>query len=264
MPMRTLLICHDIEPLSRIGLAQWLGSFSDLVGIVELQETRGRMYKRIRREVKRVGLLRFFDVLAFRFYYKAFLSKGDAAWEAQELARLQKAYPDISGDTRLLKIHSPNAPEAEDFIRDLKPDFVIARCKTLLKESVFSIPRFGTFVMHPGVCPEYRNAHGCFWALAQDDMEKVGMTLLKIDKGVDTGPVYGYYSYDFDEVAESHIVIQNRVVLENLEAMADRFREIEAGEATTIDTSGRPSGTWGQPWMSKYLRWKRKARQRNS
>ena len=51
--------------------------------------------------------------------------------------------------------------------------------------------------MHPGICPEYRNAHGCFWALANRDLNKVGMTLLRIDKGVDTGPTFGYYTYPY-------------------------------------------------------------------
>ena len=27
-----------------------------------------------------------------------------------------------------------------------------------------------------------------------------------------------------------------------------------------VDTSGRASNTWGQPWLSRYLRWKRAAR----
>ena len=29
--------------------------------------------------------------------------------------------------------------------------------------------------------------------------------------------------------------------------------DIEAGRAQTIDTKGRPSATWGQPWLSAYL-----------
>ena len=45
------------------------------------------------------------------------------------------------------------------------------------------------------------------------------MTLLRVDRGVDTGPVYGYFSYPFDERRESHHVIQQRVVLDNLDAI---------------------------------------------
>jgi hypothetical protein len=86
------------------------------------------------------------------------------------------------------------------------------------------------------------------------------MTLLRIDKGVDTGPAFGYYTYPYDEVNESHIVIQHRVVLENLDALRTKFAEIFDGTAIPLDTSGRSSATWGQPWLTKYLDWKSQAR----
>ncbi|MGA7439404.1 MAG: formyl transferase, partial [Luteibacter sp.] len=113
--------------------------------------------------------------------------------------------------------------------------------------------------MHPGICPEYRNAHGCFWALAERDLDRVGLTLLRIDAGVDTGPIYGYFTYAFDETRESHMRVQYRMVLENLDALAQRIRDIVAGDALPVDVTGRPSGVWGQPWLSRYLRWKRAA-----
>src|SRR5262245_4313760 len=111
--------------------------------------------------------------------------------------------------------------------------------------------------MHPGICPEYRNAHGCFWARANGDHQNVGMTLLRIDKGVDTGPVYGYFRVD-SEPSESHVVTQHRVVLDHLHAIRDRLQEIEAGTAQRISTDGRKSPTWAQPWLSAYLRMRRR------
>ena len=131
---------------------------------------------------------------------------------------------------------------------------VIARCKTLIKKEIFEIPHDGTFVLHPGMCPEYRNAHGCFWALANDEPEKVAMTLLKIDAGVDTGPVYGYYTYDFDIQNETPGIIHNRVVYDNLDELKIKLHEIHEGKAVRIDTQGRKSNVWGQPWLSRYLR----------
>jgi len=86
------------------------------------------------------------------------------------------------------------------------------------------------------------------------------MTLLKIDKGVDTGPVYGYYSYPYDEVKESHVVIQHRVVLENLEALKTKLIEIGNGMAVPLDTSGRRSAAWGKPWLTSYMKWRRRVR----
>lgn len=261
--VRTLLICHEGAALDREGLAGWLASFSELVGVVVLRETKERMQRRIRREFKRTGAARFLDVLAFRLYYKLFLARSDREWQEQKLDELRRAYPSTD-DVPVLTTHSPNSPEAERFIREQRPDIMLARCKTLLKENIFSIPTKGTFVMHPGICPEYRNAHGCFWALAKNDAERVGMTLLRIDKGVDTGPVYGHYSYAYDELRESHIRIQNRVVLENLPRLEKKMIEIYRGAALPLDTSGRQSATWGQPWLSSYLSWKSRARRRKA
>jgi methionyl-tRNA formyltransferase len=258
--MKTLLICHDGAQLDEVVLARWLNSFSDLVGIVIIQEPPSRTWKRVRREVQRIGALRFLDALAFRFYYSIFLAGKDRLWENRELREKSLVYKDLPTNIAILKTPSPNTAETEAFIKKANPDLVVARCKFLLKESVFSIPTKGTLVMHPGICPEYRNAHGCFWALANRDLSKVGMTLLKIDKGVDTGPTFGYYTYPFDEVNESHIVIQHRVVLENLDALRLKLQEIFDGSAVPLNTSGRPSATWGQPWLTKYLEWKSAAK----
>ena len=243
-------------------LARWLASFSDLAGLVVIHEPSQRVWRRIRREIKRVGFLRFLDVISFRAYYRLFLAAKDQSWERRTLDELRSIYPPISATTPILKTSSPNTAEAQQFITSLRPDLVIARCKSLLKDSIFSIPPKGTFVMHPGICPEYRNAHGCFWALANDDLKKVGMTLLRIDKGVDTGPTFGYYTYPYDEFNESHIVIQHRVVLDNLPALQTKLTEIYAGSALPLDVSGRSSATWGQPWLTRYLRWKHRARKR--
>ena len=262
--MRTVLICHDDAPLHRKAIARWLASFSILTGIVVIREGPDAIWRRGRRELRRVGALRFADTMAFRLYYKLFIARDDEAWEQRTLARLCERYPAVPAGTSTMVTSNPNSSEAEQFIRQCEPDVVLALCKVLLKPGIFSIPSRGTFVLHPGTCPEYRNAHGCFWALANDDLDKVATTLLRIDAGVDTGPVYGYYHCAYDEIAESHIVIQHRTVLDNLDGLRQKLAEIADGVATPIDTAGRRSATWGQPWLTSYLKWKRRARERRA
>lgn len=249
-----MLICHENDELNRVGLAAWMASFSELGGVVVLRETAARKRKRIRREIQRVGWLRFLDILFFRVYYRLVLAQKDRRWEQERVAALCEKYskseaPEVIAPT-------PNTAQVEQFIRTIQPDLVIARCKTLIADRIFSIPQIGTFVMHPGISPEYRNAHGCFWAVVNADVERIGMTLLKIDKGVDTGPVYGYF-YAIPRQGESHIVLQHRTVFDNLDAIRVTLGRISSGEAKTIDTTGRHSADWGQPWMSRYLDWKR-------
>ena len=77
---------------------------------------------------------------------------------------------------------------------------------------------------------------------------------MRIDRGVDTGPVFGYFRVDADPANESHVVIQHRTVLDHLDGLRRALQDIEAGRAMPIDTSGRRSAAWGQPWLSAHIR----------
>lgn len=256
--MRTALICHHDNPINREALPGWLSSFSELAGLVVITETSRRRRRRLRFEVRRSGW-RILDVFAFRLYYRLALARRDAAWVRAQVATLTARYP-RPPDVPVHHTSDPNDDPTRAFLERIAPDVVVARCKTLLRPEIFDVPTSGTIVLHPGICPEYRNAHGCFWALARRDLARVGATMLRIDKGVDTGPVFGYYRTDIDERTESPIVIQHRVVLDNLATIAEDLRNVVEGAAQPIDTSGRASATWGQPRLSDYIRWKRAAR----
>src|SRR5262249_44624358 len=107
--MRTLLICHEEDELNRVGLAAWMASFSDPGGIVVLRETSERKKRRIRREMQRVGLLRFMDVLAFRVFYSVSAAARDRAWEQKTVADLRAKYSTAHAPELIAP--APNTPE---------------------------------------------------------------------------------------------------------------------------------------------------------
>ena len=254
--MKTLLICHSDSIISKKIISSWLQSFSELSGIVIISETKNRFAVRVKHEIKRVGILRFLDVLLFRVYYRLFLSKKDKLWEKNIVEGFERKNRNESNNIPIIYTQSPNSLESKKFIKNINPDILIARCKTILKENIFSIPSKGSLVFHPGICPQYRNAHGCFWALSNNDLKNVGMTLLKIDKGIDTGPIYGYYTYKFNEINESHIIIQNRVVIDNLDKIKMKIIDIYNDKASPLVIENKKTKLWGQPWLSKYIKWK--------
>lgn len=260
-----VLICHEQDHLDTEGLASWLASTLKLAGLIIIRDEPGRLWRASRREIRRVGFLRFLDVLAFRAYARLRLAGRDAAWKAEAVSGLRERYPaDLETVPRIV-VSSPNSEEAQAFIADLRPDVAIARCKVILTREVFEIPRVGTFVMHPGICPEYRNAHGCFWALVNRDLDRVGMTLLRVDAGIDTGPIFLHGHCDVDEVRESHIVIQYRAVIENLDAIGQVLLSLCRGEQIpAVNVEGRTSATWGQPRLTDYVRWKWAARKKTA
>jgi methionyl-tRNA formyltransferase len=234
-----------------------------LAGLIIIRDPRSRQWRTARREIRRVGWLRFFDVIVFRLFARLRLARREREWKDAEIARLRRRYPADLPQVPRIVVSTPNSDDARAFLERLRPDLAIARCKIILKPAVFSIPRVGTFVLHPGICPEYRNAHGCFWALTRRDLERVGMTLLRVDPGIDTGPIFLHGTYEFDEVEESHGIIQYRSVTENLDAIADVLTALAQGEdVRPISVDGRESAVWGQPQFTAYLRWKSEARRK--
>ena len=237
----------------------------NLSGLIVISEDRNRLWNAAKREIRRVGWRGFLDVVAYRVFARLRLRAKEEAWKAQQLATLKTTYQSNLEHVPRAVVANPNSDAAARFLRALRPDIVIARCKFILKPEIYRIARTGTFALHPGICPEYRNAHGCFWALVNRDLDRVGMTLLRIDAGVDTGPIYLQAGCAIDEIGESHIVIQYRVVTENLDRIAATLIDLFNGENIgPIPATGRTSAVWGQPRLTDYLRWKRAARAKSN
>jgi folate-dependent phosphoribosylglycinamide formyltransferase PurN len=233
----------------------------NLAGLIVISDGGRRLWTAAAREIRRVGWIGFADVVAYRVFARLRLRAAENRWKAAQLARLRATYPAALDDVPRVVVANPNNDAAREFLNGVNPDILIARCKFILKPEVFTLARVKAFALHPGICPEYRNAHGCFWALVNRDLDRVGMTLLKIDRGVDTGPVYLQAGCEIDEVAESHIIIQYRVVLENLDRIAATLIDVFNGvKREPVSTAGRKSSVWGQPRLTDYLRWKRAAR----
>src|SRR5262245_2222077 len=103
-----VLICHVEDRLDREGLASWLASTMTLAGLIIIREDRGRLVKAARREIRRVGWLRFVDVVAFRMYARLRLAAPDSAWKDAELARLRARYPVDLSSVPSVVVDSPN------------------------------------------------------------------------------------------------------------------------------------------------------------
>lgn len=61
-------------------------------------------------------------------------------------------------------------------------------CARLLKKRELEAPRFGTFNLHPAELPKYRGKHPDLFAI-MDGQSRVGVTLHRMDTGIDTGPI---------------------------------------------------------------------------
>ena len=72
----------------------------------------------------------------------------------------------------------------------LNPDaIVVAAFAQLLPKSVLSIPRYGCVNIHPSLLPRYRGASPVAAVILGGD-EFTGVSIIRMDSGLDTGPVF--------------------------------------------------------------------------
>ncbi|MBI4762164.1 MAG: methionyl-tRNA formyltransferase [Chloroflexota bacterium] len=81
------------------------------------------------------------------------------------------------------------APEAMSQLREWNPDLIIvAAFGQILKPDVLNLPRFGCINVHASLLPRWRGAAPIQAAILAGD-EETGVTIMKMDAGLDTGPI---------------------------------------------------------------------------
>jgi methionyl-tRNA formyltransferase len=80
-------------------------------------------------------------------------------------------------------------PEAMDQLRTWAPELiVVAAFGQILRPEVLSLPQHGCINVHASLLPRWRGAAPIQAALLAGD-DKTGVTIMKMDQGVDTGPI---------------------------------------------------------------------------
>lgn len=90
---------------------------------------------------------------------------------------------------RVERVPDVNAPATRERIRALAPVAVVVCGTRILSASLLREIRVPILNLHAGMTPAYRGVHGGYWALAQGDETRCGVTVHLIDAGVDTGPI---------------------------------------------------------------------------
>ena len=80
-------------------------------------------------------------------------------------------------------------------LHTLNPDLiVVVAYGQLLPPEVLALPSFGCVNVHASLLPRWRGAAPIHWALLAGD-QVTGISLMKMDRGLDTGPVFSQASY---------------------------------------------------------------------
>jgi methionyl-tRNA formyltransferase len=90
-----------------------------------------------------------------------------------------------------INIQKPeNNNDLKEVIESIKPEIVITIAYgRIIPFELLDMPKFGWINVHFSLLPRWRGAAPVQWAILSGDQE-TGITVFKLDKGMDTGPVY--------------------------------------------------------------------------
>jgi len=88
----------------------------------------------------------------------------------------------------ILQPPSLKNPQAVEQIQTLLPDvIVVAAFGQILKEYILQLPKYGCINVHASLLPRWRGAAPVQAAILHDEIS--GVTIMKMDQGLDTGPI---------------------------------------------------------------------------
>ncbi len=128
-----------------------------------------------------------------------------------------------------LEVHQPATlkdPAVVDLLRELKPDLVVvAAYGKILPPAVLEIPPLGCVNVHASLLPRHRGAAPVAYAIWEGDAE-TGVSLMRMEEGLDTGPVYAQRAIPLPEGATTGTLtpllaeLGGRLLAESLPALA--------------------------------------------
>jgi methionyl-tRNA formyltransferase len=124
-------------------------------------------------------------------------------------------------------------PSTHDEIRLIiekdKPDLVITIAYgQLIPEPLLDLPKHGWINVHFSSLPKWRGAAPVQWAILNGDKES-GVSIFKLEKGMDTGPIYLMQSIQIEsserseELLERLSILGSSLTLDSLTLIADGF-----------------------------------------
>jgi methionyl-tRNA formyltransferase len=74
-------------------------------------------------------------------------------------------------------------------MREMEPDMaIVVAFGQILRKNLLTIPDWGVINIHASLLPKYRGAAPIQWAILNSET-KTGLTLMRMDEGLDTGPI---------------------------------------------------------------------------
>jgi len=182
--MKVVFCCRDNYPSKYIANKLYDNGFLQSL-IVESQTiASGNKIKWLLRNKNILTLpVIFLDIIAFSVYSYTVNSRLNM------FIKKEKHIKDFPAKAKRFYVSNINSDKSIQILSKEEPDVAVVYGTSILKEKVIKIPKLSILNIHSGVVPYYRNVHSDFWAYLNKDFNRIGVTIIHLDKGIDSGDI---------------------------------------------------------------------------
>lgn len=121
-----------------------------------------------------------------------------------------------------------NRQDIKDIIAT-KPELIlIVGWRTLIDPKLYKYPKYGAWAAHDSLLPKYRGFAPLNWAIINGE-KKTGVTLFKVDEGIDTGPIIRHKSVPINN-SDTAADVYEKVIQATIDVVFKSLDLLEKGK----------------------------------
>ena len=120
----------------------------------------------------------------------------ETIWTIQPSTIASDAWPGYHAFAEVVAhVPSVSSPVVIEHLKRYGIDLLLLGQSGIVPEPVFAAPRMGTINAHPGWLPDDKGIDCAAWTILEGRFDRVGSSLHRVDRGVDTGPIISRRPY---------------------------------------------------------------------
>lgn len=153
---------------------------------------------------------------------------------------------------KLILNQSINEERSLQQIKSFAPDLLISIAgNEIFRKKLIDLAPFGCLNLHTGFLPKYRGLMPTFWALKNNE-KKIGITVFKVDEGIDSGPILVQKSVDIDLRIQSELIRKTKSI--GMDCIVEAVNLIDSGKVVYKPNDNFNSSYYGFPTRSDVIK----------
>lgn len=247
--MSGIVMFVGIHPTSNIIYHALADAFSiDAV----IREQKASIATLLRRRLQKLGIRKVAGQILFAAGIAPILTWSSRC-RVQQIISLNRLNTSEIPTSCTIDVSSVNSDVAIRELERFSPRVVVVNGTRIIDEKILKSISAIFINAHAGITPMYRGVHGGYWALASGDPGNCGVTVHKVDKGIDTGSIIAqatispttkdtFATYPFLQTASAIPLL--------IQAVSDAL----AGNLAELPPPPGRSRLWTHPTACEYLK----------